>query len=900
MFRKILLTGCISILSLPWLCAVAWAGADLAVLTSRHQTAGNANVAIPVPAELAGASMQIEDQRWSDHFGLPNGCDGAVHAIATAATGEVYLGGAFYSCATVAASNLIRYDPGSGSWSALDSGSGQGVNGPVLALTIDGKSLYVAGQFDQVNLGAPIDAANVARFDLQTLQWSALSSASGNGVDGPAWALAQADDGHLYVGGQFDQANVGSPIPAEGVARWDPIAQSWSAPGGPGLLPANIEAYALLWHQGQLYAGSSQGVQVWNAQSGWARLPAGPGGPIFALAASATDLYAGGIWFEVYPGDNTTIDSGGIARWSFIEQRWNGVGEGLERTFSEAPDVRALEIFEGRLVVGGWFFGTAGDEPLAAGGLVAWDLTSRSWHTLDGVTGSGAGQLRAIESQGADLLLGGRFAAAGSPQQAAQSRNFAIWRSDEQQWVAPAAGNGAPVIGPVYSLEALDAKLYASGSITQAGDLALSSLASWDGSTWDRVGTAQNEGGFEILAMHQAHGRLYMTGYFGSASGPGQLPGLHMVSWDPVTGDWAVMGQFESEPPKASFIQVYALASIGDEVFAAGTFGNVSNQHGTVVTTNIARWNRVSGQWSALGSDGGEGVWGTVRALLAVDDDLYVGGNFSSANLGPSPITATGVARWDGLEWNALVSATGQQGAGTVSTLVSDGTYLYLGGGFTSVGSGQVPALRVARWKLDGSGWETIGGGIGRLPGQGGNTDYVHELLLDGNWLYASGSFPTAENGSVVVNHIARWNLSGGPWRPLGSGLAGGQVFAREMAMLGDELHVAGTFQMAGNRSAYNFASYHTRGDLSLTINGSGGGRVLSQPAGIDCTANCSARFEWDQTITLTAQPFASSRFVGWSGDCSGTGPCVVDFDRARFVGAEFESDADLFANDFE
>jgi hypothetical protein len=43
-----------------------------------------------------------------------------------------------------------------------------------------------------------------------------------------------------------------------------------------------------------------------------------------------------------------------------------------------------------------------------------------------------------------------------------------------------------------------------------------------------------------------------------------------------------------------------------------------------------------------------------------------------------------------------------------------------------------------------------------------------------------------------------------------------------------------------------------------------------------------------------------ATHFAGWSGDCSGTGPCVVDFDRARFVGANFETQADLFANDFE
>lgn len=578
------------------------------------------------------------------------------------------------------------------------------------------------------------------------------------------------------------------------------------------------------------------------------------------------------------------------------------LGGGLERTFTEAPDVRALTLHQGRLIAGGWFFGSGGSEPLQAQGLLTWDLTTETWNTLDGVAGSGAGQVHAIGSLGADVLVGGRFSAAGSSQQSADSRNVAFWRSMTNEWIAPEPGEGQPIDGPVYSLESMDGKLYAGGSFMRAGSLHVKALASWDGSMWDLVGTPQNEGGAEILALHRAHERLYISGHFGNdGSGPGGVPGLSLVSWNPLTGEWAVVGQFESDPPENSFVQVYALASIGDDVYAAGTFANVTNQFGTVVTTNIARWNRVSGQWSALGSDGGEGVWGIVRSMIAVDGALYVGGNISSANLGPSPITTTGIARWDGKHWSALVSASGQQGSGAVHTLVSDGNYLYLGGAFTRVGSGLVPALRVARWGLDGSGWEALGGGVGQLElPPGGNTDFVQALLLEGDWLYASGSFRTAENSSVEVNHIARWRLDEGPWQPLGSGLGDSNTSAREMRMLGDGLHVGGTFRVAGNRSSFNIARYATRGELTVTINGNGGGRVNSQPTGLECTSSCSTRFEWDQLVTLTAQPFASSQFVGWSGDCSGAGPCAVNFDRARSIGAEFVSQSDLFADDFE
>ena len=43
-----------------------------------------------------------------------------------------------------------------------------------------------------------------------------------------------------------------------------------------------------------------------------------------------------------------------------------------------------------------------------------------------------------------------------------------------------------------------------------------------------------------------------------------------------------------------------------------------------------------------------------------------------------------------------------------------------------------------------------------------------------------------------------------------------------------------------------------------------------------------------DSGVTLTASPGASSTFAGWSGACSGTGPCTVTMDAARTVGASF------------
>jgi hypothetical protein len=77
---------------------------------------------------------------------------------------------------------------------------------------------------------------------------------------------------------------------------------------------------------------------------------------------------------------------------------------------------------------------------------------------------------------------------------------------------------------------------------------------------------------------------------------------------------------------------------------------------------------------------------------------------------------------------------------------------------------------------------------------------------------------------------------------------------------------------------------------LEITRSGAGAGRVTSEPSGIDCGSDCSHVFGEGTTVTLTATPGATSSFTGWTGDCSGTGTCVVELSEDRAVGARFDA----------
>lgn len=92
------------------------------------------------------------------------------------------------------------------------------------------------------------------------------------------------------------------------------------------------------------------------------------------------------------------------------------------------------------------------------------------------------------------------------------------------------------------------------------------------------------------------------------------------------------------------------------------------------------------------------------------------------------------------------------------------------------------------------------------------------------------------------------------------------------------------TSQIESVRQYYNM-------EYSLTVNkaGTGTGRVISNPSGIDYGAVSTAGFPAGTVVTLRAEANASSSFTGWSGDAAGTGDsCSVAMSADKAVTAGF------------
>ena len=76
---------------------------------------------------------------------------------------------------------------------------------------------------------------------------------------------------------------------------------------------------------------------------------------------------------------------------------------------------------------------------------------------------------------------------------------------------------------------------------------------------------------------------------------------------------------------------------------------------------------------------------------------------------------------------------------------------------------------------------------------------------------------------------------------------------------------------------------------LTVWKSGTGDGTVMSSPAGIECGAFCVEDFVEGAVVRLTASAFEGSKFMGWSGACSGgESTCQVVMGSGRLVMAEF------------
>lgn len=164
---------------------------------------------------------------------------------------------------------------------------------------------------------------------------------------------------------------------------------------------------------------------------------------------------------------------------------------------------------------------------------------------------------------------------------------------------------------------------------------------------------------------------------------------------------------------------------------------------------------------------------------------------------------------------------------------------------------------------------DTLPSGFSYIPGSSSGATVADPSIVGQNLAWA-GPIPVPASGDISIHFNVTVSTTPGEY----FNNAGGNATGFTVAPSGDTAKIT-----VGGQP-------HT---LTATKAGSGSGTVTSSPAGIDCGATCAASFADGTMVTLTATPDPGSTFTGWSGDCSGTGPCTVTMDQDRAVTATFD-----------
>lgn len=318
---------------------------------------------------------------------------------------------------------------------------------------------------------------------------------------------------------------------------------------------------------------------------------------------------------------------------------------------------------------------------------------------------------------------------------------------------------------------------YFAGGFTQAGGLLSNRIVKYDASlnAFSTLGVGTNNGVNDVINdMKFSSGFLYVGGLFTSAGG---VPANRVARYDPTTDAWSSVGSGGGNGVNG---EVRTMSVTGVNVYIGGNFTQANVGTSAITANRIARWN--GSAWSSLGTGTNNGVNDVVTAIASTNLSVFVGGPFTAAGTTSNAF----IARFNLTlnTWNAVGTGTDAQ----VTALTISGSDVYAGGFFTTAGGN--PASRIARW--NGTAWSALGTGVNNA---------VSKIIVSGTQVYAGGIFTTA--GGNPANRIARWN--GTAWSPLAGGVDSN---VGDMFLVGDSLYVGGLFTTANGNPANRIARY--------------------------------------------------------------------------------------------
>jgi hypothetical protein len=677
-----------------------------------------------------------------------------------------------------AASNIAVYD--GASWMPMGAGIGQST---VEAVATFNNELIAAGGFTSAG-GQPV--SNIARWN--GTSWSGL----GVGVSGSSGLVSTLAvyNGSLYAGGSFFSAG---GVPANRIARWD--GANWSALGvGLDDIPRAMTVLA-----GTLYVGGDfhtaggttvHGLAAWTG-SAWQAVGPGVTGEVYSLAgrqtaAGATRLYVGGVFSSaggIAANNIVAIDSPGIV------PSYGALGSGIPGVV-ETIVVRALGASNSEVTAAAWS---------SSSGPAVWRLSGTSWNLL--------GSIPPSPDLGDLVFFNNQYVAGLYPDPV----NVRFWDTAAGLW----APLGPGIHGTINATVPFGTDLIVAGSFDYAGNVRLSNIGIWNGTTWTPMAGGMNG---PVNALLVSQGALYAAGHF-TSTGSGPANNIAMwngAGWDPVG------------PATGSPGTILAMTEYNGQLLIGGQFNGAAVQ-----AWDGATWTPMA---NGLRTVTPTGLNHPDAFAIGPDGTLYVGGSYVIESNG-----SYALARYTGAQW---VPVPGLANESIVTSFGASGATLYAGGNGLGVAtvSGEPREFEIATVTPAAATPDPSVYIVGNaIPGPGSISSFA---TYNGS-LYAAGNFDHAPNATGA----GLLRLSGGAWTPVGNGTASTD-FGHAMSVYQNELVVAGDLTVAGNQYGHAWARWfcpptcYANCDQSTqppVLNVADFACFLQKYAGSDPYANCDA-----------------------------------------------------------
>ncbi|EKM54352.1 uncharacterized protein PHACADRAFT_123333 [Phanerochaete carnosa HHB-10118-sp] len=463
--------------------------------------------------------------------------------------------------------------------------------------------------------------------------------------------------------------------------------------------------------QFNLSSGSASGASnIISYNGGQLSALSGTGlnGPVFSLVAHDNTLFVGGSFSDT-SSSSTQGKLRSVAAYDVQANQWAPLQAGLDGA------VESLAIDEdGLLLVAGNFSNIIGGDP--ASGFAMWNTTSNSWANSGGflagkMTFVGNGTTPA-KGQSQGQMLAGNVAAALK----FGASGFVTLQNGDS-----ASTNGVPQVTP------LNVQLDNPGS--------------------------PNSTSVAVAKLKRHHSASH------SSSVIAWIPRITALFKRQSTIDAALTPLPSTAPAIAPAILTGAYwtntSSSREVVILGGNFSFISNSGGT--SQNIAIYDPVTAAISALE---GNALNGSVRTVLVVNDELYIGGEFTVQGTVFDGFAAYDLAleQWDTVGAEALQNSGSTVVVRSTTQSPSQANTLIVAGSFAQ--AGETPCRAVCAYNTQSRTWSALGNGVqGEVAAVGYAGDNLDTIVIAGSLALADGT----------PSNVAEFAISNDTWSAVGS-----------------------------------------------------------------------------------------------------------------------------------